>query len=108
MYEGLINFQKEIDERIQGVGGYRNKTPDEKQAINALALVGEAGEIANKIKKHIWYTPQEKEAQKRDITEELGDVMYHIAQLATELGVPLSDVLLCCLDKTKRKEEKDE
>jgi|SRR3954451_15768596 NTP pyrophosphatase (non-canonical NTP hydrolase) len=59
----------------------------------ALGLTGEAGEVANKIKKILRdsggvLTP-EKAAQ---IAEELGDVLWYAAQLATELGADLGQV----------------
>lgn len=105
MYEGLIEFQLEIDTRIQKVADYSKKSSLEKMTLNSLALVGEAGEIANKIKKHSWYSPQPLPSLRKDITEELGDVMYHVSQLATELSIPLSAILESCLTKTKEKEE---
>ena len=105
MYEGLVKFQLEIEKRIQRVGGYGEKSVYDKLTINSLALSGEAGEIANKIKKHVWYDPQPIKGLRKDITEELGDVMYHVSQLATELSIPLTEVLESCLNKTREKEE---
>jgi NTP pyrophosphatase (non-canonical NTP hydrolase) len=58
-----------------------------------LGLVGEAGEIAEKIKKII----RDDEGKitirkKREIIKELGDVLWYIAQLSTELQIPLSKI----------------
>jgi NTP pyrophosphatase (non-canonical NTP hydrolase) len=105
MSEELSAFQKEISERILKVGGYETKSLSGRLAINSLALVGEAGEIANKIKKHIWYSPQGREELRKDIKGELGDVMYHVAQLATELNLDLNSILEACLEKTRKKEQ---
>ena len=101
----IVEFQNAIAHRIKDVGSYVNKTKEEKITINSLALVGEAGEIANKIKKHIWYSPQERQVLSNDIGEELGDVMYHAVQLATELGISMDTILKGCLTKIKNKEE---
>lgn len=59
----------------------------------ALGLVGEAGEVAEKIKKVI----RDKggiidEEMRVMIQKELGDVLWYVAQLATELGFNLDDV----------------
>ncbi len=58
-----------------------------------LGLVGESGEVAEKIKKVI----RDKkgiidEENKEAIKKELGDVLWYIAQLATELGLDLSEI----------------
>lgn len=63
--------------------------------INALSyvtlgLVGEAGEIANKVKKVIRDSDGVMSATTRaDIRKEVGDVLWYVARLADELGVPL-------------------
>ena len=63
-------------------------------AYPALGLVGEAGEAADKVKK-IWrnqgvvdatlYTPE----QRLELAKELGDVLWYIAALASEMGYEL-------------------
>lgn len=58
-----------------------------------LGLVGEAGEIANKVKKierdHGGILDDE---QKKAIAKELGDVLWYVAQMATELSTTLDKV----------------
>ena len=58
-----------------------------------LGLVGEAGEAADKIKKIIrdkgGYASEEDRAE---ITKELGDVLWYLANVARYLGVSLSDI----------------
>jgi NTP pyrophosphatase (non-canonical NTP hydrolase) len=59
----------------------------------ALGLVGEAGEIANKVKKIMRDNNGNlEELAKADIFDELGDVLWYCASLADELGVNLEDV----------------
>lgn len=58
-----------------------------------LGLVGESGEVAEKIKKLLRntdgrITPEFRE----DLKKELGDVLWYISQLATELNLSLDDV----------------
>lgn len=58
-----------------------------------LGLAGEAGEVAEKIKKVIRdHGGIVDELKKQEITKELGDVLWYVAQIATELGIPLEDV----------------
>lgn len=69
-----------------------------------LGLVGEAGEVADKIKKlqrdQGVFTPSEVTAEtKAEITKELGDVLWYVAQLATEFGVDLDEVAQQNIDK---------
>ncbi len=58
-----------------------------------LGLVGEAGEIANKVKKIMRDNNGKlEEINKADIFDELGDVLWYCATIADELGVNLEDV----------------
>jgi NTP pyrophosphatase (non-canonical NTP hydrolase) len=58
-----------------------------------LGLVNESGEVAGKIKKVF----RDKEGQFSEETlhaleSELGDVLWYLAQVATELGLELDDI----------------
>jgi NTP pyrophosphatase (non-canonical NTP hydrolase) len=58
-----------------------------------LGLVGESGEIADKIKK--WYRDQKGDLSKlprQDLAAELGDVLWYIATFADFLGYKLDDI----------------
>jgi NTP pyrophosphatase (non-canonical NTP hydrolase) len=66
----------------------------------ALGLCGEAGETAEKVKKAIrddggTLTEERREA----IAAELGDVLWYVAQLATEAGLELEEIAQANLDK---------
>lgn len=66
----------------------------------ALGLVNEAGEVAGKIKK-IFRDKQGNisEAEREALKAELGDVLWYIAQLATELNLPLDEIAEANLEK---------
>lgn len=73
----------------------------------ALGLVGEAGEVAEKIKKII----RDKdgilsEVDKFEITKELGDVLWYIAILAEEMGFDLEEVAKMNLEKLASRKER--
>lgn len=56
-----------------------------------LGLVGEAGEIANKVKK-ISRDDLDPDSLKQDIKAELGDVLWYLAAVATEFDIDLDEV----------------
>jgi NTP pyrophosphatase (non-canonical NTP hydrolase) len=58
-----------------------------------LGLVNEAGEVAGKIKKVFRDKDGEISPETRDaLKAELGDVLWYIAQVSTELDIPLNDI----------------
>lgn len=58
-----------------------------------LGLVNEAGEVAGKIKKVFRDKDGEISAETRDALEaELGDVLWYLAQICTELDLRLDEV----------------
>ena len=72
-----------------------------------LGLVGEAGEVAEKVKKVL----RDKngvidELTKESIKKELGDVLWYVSNLCTELNFNLEDVALQNLEKLKLRAEK--
>ena len=65
-----------------------------------LGLVGEAGEVADKVKKVIRDNEGEfDKLSKEAIKHELGDVLWYIAQMSTELGFELDEIASSNLDK---------
>lgn len=70
-----------------------------------LGIAGEAGEVVEKVKK-VWcaqdgvYTADDRRA----VAKELGDVLWYMAQLATELHLSLHDI--ACMNIEKIRERK--
>ena len=59
----------------------------------ALGLASEAGEVAGKVKKVLRDENGDFDLQAAyRIADEMGDVLWYMAQLATELGVPLASI----------------
>lgn len=58
-----------------------------------LGLAGEAGEVAEKFKKIIRDNDGKIDSEKKaEIEKELGDVLWYVAQISTELKINLEDV----------------
>ena len=80
-----------------------------------LGLAGESGEVAEKIKKVIRDKGGIIDDETREsIKKELGDVLWYVAQIATELDLSLEDIassniekLLSRLDRDKLKGDGD-
>lgn len=71
-----------------------------------LGLTGEAGEVANKVKKLLRQDYSLTDEYKQEIAKEIGDSIWYIAQLCTELGLSFDEVASHNLEKLlKRLEE---
>ena len=73
-----------------------------------LGLVGEAGEVAEKLKKIIrdnegWMS----EEQKHEFAKEVGDVLWYIAAIASGLGYTLSDIADMNLGKLQSRKSRN-
>ena len=75
--------------------------PDEYKVIyTTLGLSGEAGEVADKVKK-IYRDDNGviSEEKKKEIAKEIGDVLYYCAALCSDLGISLDTVARMNIDK---------
>ncbi|KKP29242.1 MAG: putative MazG family pyrophosphatase [Parcubacteria group bacterium GW2011_GWA2_31_28] len=58
-----------------------------------LGLAGEAGEVAEKIKKVIRDNKGViSDEKKQEIKKELGDVLWYVSQIASEINLSLDDI----------------
>ena len=72
-----------------------------------LGLTGEAGEVANKVKKIIRDgTNKNDEGLVQDLSAEIGDCLWYIAVLADDIGIKLSDIANINLEKLHKRKEK--
>jgi NTP pyrophosphatase (non-canonical NTP hydrolase) len=78
---------------------YPGKGTDDGVNYTILGLVGEAGELANKFKKVLRNNESLSVTKKAELVDELGDVLWYVAGLATELGYSLEGVALANLAK---------
>ena len=72
-----------------------------------LGLVGEAGEVAEKVKKVLRDKNGKFDKESKDaIKKELGDVLWYLANLCTEFEFSLNEVALLNLEKLKSRENR--
>lgn len=76
---------------------YLGRLPDPGELIEgALGLTGEAGEVADHIKKHIF---QEHILDKYHLINELGDVMWYLVLLCHAIDIDAEEILKFNIDK---------
>ncbi|MBU4332643.1 nucleoside triphosphate pyrophosphohydrolase family protein [Candidatus Parcubacteria bacterium] len=74
-----------------------------------LGLMGEAGEIAEKVKKIMRDDSGVISEEKKDLlSKELGDVLWYLSQLATEFGLKLDDIAEQNIEKLYSRMERNQ
>ena len=94
----------EYQEKSRATAVYADQKNIDGLVYSVLALCGETGELANKLKKHLraGTTPD-----RAVLMDELGDCFWYVASVAQELGYTLEEVAQFNLDKlAKRHAEK--
>lgn len=69
-------------------------------AVSGLGITGEAGEVADLLKKMLGHGHP---PDIHKITKELGDVLWYISDIATTLGISLSEVARVNIEKLRER-----
>jgi len=81
--------------------------PEHKIMYPALGLAGEAGEVANKVKKIMRDGVQKLPPDwKQQLASEVGDVLWYCAVLADDLNISLGTIAAQNIDKLSRRQSK--
>ena len=94
--------------------------PSHKVVYPALGLAGEAGEVAEKVKKRIrdhsssrlgpWLSPSGPTYDPdliASMTLELGDVLWYVSSIASDLGIKMSDVASANVEKLASRQQRN-
>jgi NTP pyrophosphatase (non-canonical NTP hydrolase) len=83
----FVDYQKQAKETS---GGHKKLDEFESRlAIAALGIAGEAGEVADYIKKVVGHG---HEMDRKKLTKEVGDVLWYAAEICSILGVSMGSV----------------
>lgn len=77
-----------------------NKEVKQRIVNGVLGLVGEAGECADMIKKHLF---QGHELDKEHLAKELGDICWYLALASDALGYDLETIMQMNVDKLMKR-----
>jgi len=92
----IINFEK----YQEAARSTRVPAGDNPLIYSTLGLTGEAGELANKVKKILREDANRAELIE-GIKEEMGDVLWYLSAMADDLGVTLEDIANINVEKLK-------
>lgn len=91
-----LNDYQRLAARTSGAGG----NGERRLIVAALGLAGEAGEFANMVKK---LTAHGHDIDDETLAEELGDVIWYVAEAASALGIPLGEIGQQNVDKLRKR-----
>ena len=81
--------------------------PDRAFLYATLGLVGEAGEVADKVKKVIRDNGGViSDAVRGNLAKELGDVLWYLARLAADVGLSLDEIARMNIEKLESRKER--
>jgi NTP pyrophosphatase (non-canonical NTP hydrolase) len=73
-----------------------------------LGLAGESGEVAEKIKKVLRDDNNIVSSEKKEeLKKELGDVLWYLTQISTELGLSMEEVAAFNIEKLQSRKQRN-
>jgi len=87
-------------------GALETWTGEDKLLRTILGICGEAGEVAEAMKKYL-RGDYSKEVLTEMLKKELGDVLYYIGVCAHEFGIKLDDIATTNYNKLKSRKERN-
>lgn len=95
---------------VQGLNDYQREAVSfaiypatHKVLYPTLGLCGEAGEVAEKVKKQV----RDGVFNRHEVAKELGDVLWYLANLSNDIGYSLKEIANMNVDKLRSRKERD-
>jgi NTP pyrophosphatase (non-canonical NTP hydrolase) len=95
-----LNVYQREAQKTDRVPGHQKNWTGTELVVPLLGLAGEAGELLSEYKKHLRDGDSHQLFRSR-IAEELGDLLWYIANVATKFGLTLEDIASINLRKTQ-------
>lgn len=96
----VSSINQEIDYADFVAKLFKIDTPDMEHLHAALGICGEAGELADAIKKSVIYC---KELDRKNVVEELGDLRFYMQQIQNMHSITDEEVLQSNADKLSKR-----
>lgn len=97
---------KEYDEASKQFAIYPRDTPMAGVLYATLGLTGEAGEVAEKVKKAL-RGDHTLESKREEIKMELGDVLWYVFALARDLDLDVEEIAKANIEKLTSRQKRD-
>jgi NTP pyrophosphatase (non-canonical NTP hydrolase) len=92
----ILDFKEYQEEMKRTASDFSNKS--ENLALGALGIAGEAGEVADYLKKVLFHN---HELSHDVLGKELGDVLWYITYLASVINMSLDDIAIMNIEKLR-------
>jgi NTP pyrophosphatase (non-canonical NTP hydrolase) len=102
MMTSFDEYQKAAEETAVYPGTYNLTYP-------TLGLAGEAGEVCEKVKKYIRgdYENMPRKEFVDMLKKEMGDVLWYLSAIATDLGISLEEVAVVNIEKLHSRKDRN-
>ncbi len=91
----MTEYQKQVQRTMP-----KNLTGEKAVAMLAMGIAGEAGEIVELLKKSLFH---DHDITNGDVAEEIGDLLWYLANLATKLKIDLGRAAQKNIEKLKKR-----
>lgn len=101
LYGGSMKLNKYLSEAKRTASNPPAITEQQANLVHAaLGLQSESGEIADCLKKHIYY---QQELNIGNLREEVGDLMFYVALMLNTLNLDLHEILKQNIEKLEKR-----
>lgn len=96
----VSSVNREVDYKDFVAKLFKHDTDDMEHMHAALGVAGEAGELADAIKKHVVYG---KPLNRNNVVEELGDLRFYMQQIMNMHGITEEEILQANANKLSKR-----